>query len=185
MLKAVVPEEGKAKPVSGRKQPGLKPGQKIRRAPKLKLAQIQSIERAIRERSMESPERPYTYSELEDQYGVSAVTLRSKQLIRTAVEEMRAAATAAKQKAEKAGANAGASDEELSKAQLREKVTQLTQEIQNYRVLYQRLALMYRKRGEQMPQLVAEAENLATGKPISPSQVRKDVADTIAPIFRK
>lgn len=132
---------------------------------------------------MESPERPFTYAELEGAYGVSAVTLRSKPPIRMAVEDARKAASA-KQKA-KIYADAVAPDDEPSKTLLRERITQLTQELENYRILYQRLALMYRMRGEQMPQIVAEAESLVTGKPISPSQIRTDVANTIAPIYRK
>lgn len=182
---AGAPKCGKANPVLKRKKPGLKLGQTIRRARKLRPAQIQSIARAIRERAMQSPGRPYTYAELEGEYEVSAVTLRSKPAIRMAVEETRAAALVAKQETEKACANAAASDEGLSNAKLRKEVKQLTQEIENYRVYFQRLALMYRKRGEQMPQIVEEAECLATGKPMKPRQASKEATDAVAPIFRQ
>lgn len=175
------------KQVLERKKPGLKPGQKIRSARKLKPAQIEAIIRSIRGHALDNPETPLTYSELAEKFQSSAVTLRSKTQIKAAMEETRAAASVLREsrKSEIETDDETGIKAEEALAELKKEVRELKLEVENYRRDHQLLTLYFHTRGESLEQVLAQA-NASMASTVPSDQSAKTRQPTmINPISRR
>ncbi len=151
------------------KKPGLKPGQKICARPKLKSVQIDAIARAIVEHSLDNPAKPISYTALEERFGFTAVTLRSKPSIRAAMETARVTAAQSVAEAKKndtADVDDPAENPEATIRRLRDEIRQQTLEVENYRRDHQLLTLYFHMRGETLSQVLTQAGLHMSGTPI-------------------
>jgi len=165
------------------KKPGLKPGQRIRAAKKLKPVMVDLIARDIKARVLDSPSAPYTYAELAEKYGVTSVTLRSKLPVRAAMEEARAAAAATNEEKKLADSDAGDRDPASLIADLRSENKQLKNTIENYKRNHQQIAFWLRSRGNSISQILGEVTNNLL---VREGQEEDAVGSAkVLPIFRK
>ena len=170
-----------------RKKPGLKPGQKIRAARKLKPAQIEAIVRAIKGHALDNPETPLTCQELAEKFETSVVTLRSKAPIKAAMGVIRAAAFAirdAKKSVQENPEEAEINSKQTMK-ELKAKMAQLMQEVANYRKDHQLLTLYFHMRGESLTQVLTQASaSMSSELPKGKSGKGHQTA-TVNPISRR
>ncbi|WP_200384851.1 hypothetical protein [Rhodocyclus tenuis] len=170
-----------------RKTPGLKPGQKIRAARKLKPPQIEAIVRCIKGHALDNPEMPMTYAELAEKFQTSVVTLRSKDQIKAAMDDVRATASDLRnaRKSEQAGPGESGIKAETTLQALKEELRQLKREVDNYRKDHQLLTLHFQMRGQSLSQVLAQANACIAGE--SPKQKSGEgmEASKINPISRR
>ncbi len=171
------------------KKPGLKPGQKICAKPKLKPVQIEAIARAIIEHSLDNPGTPLSYTALEERFGFTTVTLRSKPPIKEAMERARATATqfvAEAKKNDTTTVDDPTESPETSIRRLRDELRQLTLEVENYRRDHQLLTLYFHMRGETLSQVLTQAGQHMSGAPVPKTTDGKSgPAHRVNPISRK
>lgn len=168
------------------KKPGLKPGQKISARPKLKPIQIEAIARAIEEHSLDYPGTPITYAALAERFGSSTVTLRSKPLIRAAMEAARLKAIQFSTDDEATAEDEAAATNEATIEDLRKELRELRLEVENYRRDHQLLTLYFHMRGETLSQVLTQAGQHMSGTPIPKAAEGKSVpTQLVNPISRK
>ena len=185
---ATTSAKSKKQVVEGKK-PGLKPGQKICAKPKLKPVQIEAIARAIVEHSLDNPATPISYTALEERFGFTAVTLRSKPSIKAAMETARAKATqfvAEAKKNDTTNTDDPTESAETKIRRLRDELRQLTLEVENYRRDHQLLTLYFHMRGETLSHVLTQAGQHMSGTPIPrDADGKSGAAQRINPISRK
>ncbi|WP_153117667.1 hypothetical protein [Rhodocyclus tenuis] len=170
-----------------RKKPGLKTGQKIRAARKLKPPQIEAIVRCIKAHALDNPEMPMTYAELAEKFQTSVVTLRSKAQIKAAMDDARKTASDLRNARQLEQADSGESGikAETTLQALKEELRQLKREVDNYRKDHQLLTLYFQMRGQSLSQVLVQANACIAGESPKRKSVEGMEASKINPISRR